>query len=299
MWTTTSSRAARKRRGFTVVELLVVMSIIALMIALLIPSMARARMLQRRLVCLANQHQLGMGLMTYIADNSRVYPHSQQDGKGYFGDAYDLVRSWPYEKANDRPWFNLGLLLKTGIIGPEEIGKIGACPSFDNAENPTAPNHCSDRKSKWGYGVSYVPNQMDESLPRYRILTSYNYRGVSYYQQRREPMRASSWGLNERFVMLSDTADTRFRGLRSAYNEHGGYNRVFGDGSGGYWADENFYVDEVIMDPRNSRKTVDGRGIIGFWASNPRGGSLDEAVYTIMAAERRIDVLDMKKDRLW
>ena len=31
------------------------------------------------------------------------------------------------------------------------------------------------------------------------------------------------------FVMVSDTADLRFRGPKSQFNEHGGYNRVFGD----------------------------------------------------------------------
>ncbi|MBI1373125.1 MAG: prepilin-type N-terminal cleavage/methylation domain-containing protein [Phycisphaera sp.] len=302
MCTGNSKVAGNVRRGFTVVEMLVVMSIIALMIALLIPTMNRARTLQQRVVCLTNQHQLSSGLVTYISDNSRVYPHSEEAGFA-FGDAYDYVRSHPYGGKAIRPWYNLGLLLRTGIIGPQEIVNIGKCPSFDNADNPTAPNHCSDRKFNLGsgdcYGVSQIQNQMDENVQRYRIISSYNYRGVSYYQQRKTPMRASAPGLNEQFVMLADTPDVRFRGVYSAYNKHGGYNRVFGDGSGAFWDDTDFLVDRVIVDGRNSRKTVDGRGVLGSWASNTRAGSLDEAVYTIMAKEQWVDPLDMVKDRLW
>jgi prepilin-type N-terminal cleavage/methylation domain-containing protein/prepilin-type processing-associated H-X9-DG protein len=60
-------------RGFTLVELLVVISIIALLVGLLLPSLSRARDQVRGLVCRSNLKQLMNGMFFYIADYD-VFP---------------------------------------------------------------------------------------------------------------------------------------------------------------------------------------------------------------------------------
>ena len=57
------------KKGFTLIELLVVVAIIAVLIAMLLPSLARARMVAKRTVCLANLRGCGTGFQMYASDN--------------------------------------------------------------------------------------------------------------------------------------------------------------------------------------------------------------------------------------
>jgi prepilin-type N-terminal cleavage/methylation domain-containing protein/prepilin-type processing-associated H-X9-DG protein len=66
--------AAGKRIGFTLVELLVVIGIISLLIAILIPSISRARYQSRTAQCAANMRQICQGMYTYAVDNKNRFP---------------------------------------------------------------------------------------------------------------------------------------------------------------------------------------------------------------------------------
>lgn len=67
------SKRTSKSNAFTLVELLVVISIIALLLAILMPSLSRAREQAKKVVCGSNLHQVTLGLHTYAADyNGRL-----------------------------------------------------------------------------------------------------------------------------------------------------------------------------------------------------------------------------------
>lgn len=63
------------KRGFTLVELLVVIGIIALLISILMPSLSRARQSAITLQCLSNVRTIGQALLMYSNDNKGFYPY--------------------------------------------------------------------------------------------------------------------------------------------------------------------------------------------------------------------------------
>ncbi len=64
------------RQGFTLVELLVVISIIALLLAILMPALSAARSQSQRAICKAGMHQIGIAMSAYTSHNQSKYPMS-------------------------------------------------------------------------------------------------------------------------------------------------------------------------------------------------------------------------------
>src|SRR5215469_3770688 len=64
----------KRQPGFTLLEMLVVLGVIAAMATLLLPTIGRARESSRRAACLANLRDLTHATLLYMADNDDVLP---------------------------------------------------------------------------------------------------------------------------------------------------------------------------------------------------------------------------------
>jgi len=64
----------RQKKGFTLIELLVVIAIIAVLAAMLLPSLNNARMMAKKIGCVSNLKQLGVGFGGYAGDFNGYYP---------------------------------------------------------------------------------------------------------------------------------------------------------------------------------------------------------------------------------
>jgi prepilin-type processing-associated H-X9-DG protein/prepilin-type N-terminal cleavage/methylation domain-containing protein len=70
----------RRRKAFTLVELLVVIGIIAILISILLPSLTRAKQAALRLACASNLRTQGQALNMYVQDNGAYPGHAQSMG---------------------------------------------------------------------------------------------------------------------------------------------------------------------------------------------------------------------------
>ena len=65
----------KHRRGFTLIEILVVVAIIALLVAITMPSLAGARRASKAARCQANLHSIGLAMKAYLHGNRDTFPH--------------------------------------------------------------------------------------------------------------------------------------------------------------------------------------------------------------------------------
>jgi prepilin-type N-terminal cleavage/methylation domain-containing protein len=129
-------RLDRQPRGFTLVELLVVIGIIALLVSILLPTLNRARESANRTKCLANLRGIGQLVTMYANAYKGKIPIGYSGSASGSNTAYS-ENYWMARYNNAAPekyrWCALGLLFPAGLIKESSAeGMIFYCPSTND-----------------------------------------------------------------------------------------------------------------------------------------------------------------------
>ena len=84
-------------RGFTLVEMLIVLAIIGILVAVLLPVFVRVRAAAQTTTCASNLHQVGLAMTLYANDHNRYYPSAREVAP--FGKCGWVSPLEPYVKA--------------------------------------------------------------------------------------------------------------------------------------------------------------------------------------------------------
>ena len=224
------------KRSFTLIELLITVSIIAILVAILLPGLNSSRRKARTISCLSTQKQYAYAIGIYTADNADYYFFGKPVPVDNTADAMQMQSAW------------LDHMLESGLLPYRKIEgyyrriPVATCPEYENNMSgvPTGPPRMflNSFRQYWADGLvttlSVSPGIFvgcrTNQIKRPSALAIFGDRGLTQSSAASIPTIASG----ESMVLQFNERDEAYgRYLRA--NAHGsGCNLAYADGHAGF-----------------------------------------------------------------
>jgi prepilin-type processing-associated H-X9-DG protein/prepilin-type N-terminal cleavage/methylation domain-containing protein len=142
----------KRTRAFTLIELLVVVGIVAVLAAMLLPALARAKATAKRTHCLSNLHQMGIAAHIYVNDHAGSYPIAYYAA---MEDGVVVSYAWDLTTINSSPNRVVPGLLWQG----QGASAVQQCPSFAGGAN-----WLTDPYTGYNYNTSFIGHGQFENI---------------------------------------------------------------------------------------------------------------------------------------
>ena len=219
-----SVRMREQRGGFSLIDVLVTIAVIALLIGILLPSISMVRESARKVICSSDMRQLGVGVSMFSEDNDGLLPPSvyleeitSRIANPMQPHLMDTVRTDPSE-FYDRPWGQwdgLGILFSNAYINAPGVYY---CPSHRGS------NREIESAARWN----------DQETDQ--LVSNYQFRGVGPNGER------GLYRIDSESALVTDT-------LRSIdeLNHSEGFNILTAGLSVNWYSDSNGLVQSSIL----------------------------------------------------
>lgn len=207
----------RRISGFTIIELLVVISIVALLIALLLPAIKRAREVARGMGCMANLSQVQLATLLYAEDHDGHLPDVHDADAQLHRSAGDLGRFYPLAGyiqdprsfacpsavgppyayntrlsyfftggGPDAPW---GMVMSTRLSTPRSLASMprpGSVVSVGDARTPNSQSLGGGQHDYWDgplayFSGSYLVPRHGSAAPNHAWWEGVDYDGMMHF----------------------------------------------------------------------------------------------------------------------
>jgi prepilin-type N-terminal cleavage/methylation domain-containing protein/prepilin-type processing-associated H-X9-DG protein len=171
-------------RGFTLVELLVVIGIIAVLISVLLPALSAARRQANNVKCMASLKEIGNGFAMYQIEYRGWWPTARDRKAPSANDWHEWTDLIAKYMNGTKGWVNYYDIAKV-----RRQSVIWGCPEWTKSQDFDAnANQAAAENVYTGYGMQYYPSYFDDGDLNGLVNTStaarIGYRKASVWQRR-------------------------------------------------------------------------------------------------------------------